>query len=287
MKFKLYDDIKAFHGDIFEMLMEHEAQNLIILGNLIMGFEGKDTFGWRDTAKWVMGAVLDGGGVRLAALMTPPFGMTLYARDNVVRADELKCLARGLVGAGIDVPGVMTEKALALAFADAYCGARGLRHRISMEQRIYELTKVNPDVPRFGAFRPGCKEDMSFLPYWLEDFSRIEGGKGLPDEGLEKYLHHIAQGHLYILEDEGVAVCMAKIIRETVSAAGIAYVYTPPYFRGRGYATSAVAQISQMWLDKGFARCVLYTDLANPTSNSIYQKIGYVPIADSLEIKFF
>jgi len=47
-----------------------------------------------------------------------------------------------------------------------------------------------------------------------------------------------------------------------------------------------VAQISQMALDKGFDKCVLYTDLLNPTSNSIYQKIGYTPICDSLMLNF-
>lgn len=70
------------------------------------------------------------------------------------------------------------------------------------------------------------------------------------------------------------------------TAIGIAFVYTPPYFRGNGYATSCVAQISQMALDKGFTRCVLYTDLLNPISNSIYLKIGYRAVCDSLMLKF-
>ncbi|WP_258166573.1 GNAT family N-acetyltransferase [Paenibacillus sp. PCH8] len=60
----------------------------------------------------------------------------------------------------------------------------------------------------------------------------------------------------------------------------------PPYERRKGYATSIVTQISQLALDKGFTKCVLYTDLENPTSNSIYRKIGYMPICDSLQLKF-
>lgn len=70
------------------------------------------------------------------------------------------------------------------------------------------------------------------------------------------------------------------------TAIGVAFVYTPPYFLGNGYATSCVAQISQMALDNGYTRCVLYTDLLNPTSNSIYKKIGYKPVCDSLMLKF-
>jgi predicted GNAT family acetyltransferase len=79
---------------------------------------------------------------------------------------------------------------------------------------------------------------------------------------------------------------MAKIGRELSTVCTIGLVYTPPYFRGKGYATSCVAAVSQLALDRGFEKCVLYTDLANPTSNSIYMKIGYRPICDSIEIKF-
>jgi predicted GNAT family acetyltransferase len=79
---------------------------------------------------------------------------------------------------------------------------------------------------------------------------------------------------------------MAGYTREMQSVIGVAFVYTPPYERRKGYASSIVAQISQLALDKGFTKCALYTDLANPTSNNIYQKIGYRPICDSLQIKF-
>jgi predicted GNAT family acetyltransferase len=96
----------------------------------------------------------------------------------------------------------------------------------------------------------------------------------------------VSSGKLHILEDNGVPVSMAKITREMRTACGVGFVFTPPYFRGKWYATSCVAAVSRLILGRGFAKCVLYTDLANPTSNSIYQKIGYVPICDSLEIKF-
>ena len=79
---------------------------------------------------------------------------------------------------------------------------------------------------------------------------------------------------------------MAGFTRELKTAIGVAFVYSPPYYLGKGYATSCVAQISQIALDKGFTKCVLYTDLLNPTSNSIYQKVGYKPICDSLILQF-
>jgi hypothetical protein len=64
------------------------------------------------------------------------------------------------------------------------------------------------------------------------------------------------------------------------------FVYTPPEFRGRGYASNLVAHLSQELLDEGRKFCFLFTDLANPVSNSIYQKIGYRPVSDSERWEF-
>jgi predicted GNAT family acetyltransferase len=63
-------------------------------------------------------------------------------------------------------------------------------------------------------------------------------------------------------------------------------VYTPPELRCKGYATSCVAELSRNILQSGKKFCMLYTDLANPTSNSIYMKIGYWPVCDSVQHTF-
>jgi predicted GNAT family acetyltransferase len=74
--------------------------------------------------------------------------------------------------------------------------------------------------------------------------------------------------------------------RNMLNVGGVGPVYTPPYFRGHGYASACVARVSQKILNSGKKYCVLYTNLANPVSNSIYQKIGYQTICDSVLIKF-
>ena len=89
-----------------------------------------------------------------------------------------------------------------------------------------------------------------------------------------------------ILEDEGLPVSMAGSSRQLPHGRAVAPVYTPPYLRGKAYATASVALLSRMILDKGNDYCALSTDLENPVSNSIYQKIGYCPISDFREIKF-
>ena len=75
-------------------------------------------------------------------------------------------------------------------------------------------------------------------------------------------------------------VSMAGKSRPTPNGITINLGYTPPELRGRGYASSCVASLSQLQLDSGKQFCTLFTDLSNPTSNSIYQKMGYKPICD-------
>ena len=80
--------------------------------------------------------------------------------------------------------------------------------------------------------------------------------------------------------------CMALKIRPTPHGISVGGVYTPPEQRRHGYASSCVAALSQQLLDAGCEFCSLFTDLGNPTSNDIYQQIGYRPVCDTQEILF-
>lgn len=288
MKFKLYIDVHEFYRDTYEVLMRHEAQNMIPLGNIIIGHQGKDKTDWRDPVNWLMVTISDATGIQLTAIMTPPHNITLYATYNIINPEAVRCLIDGLNDR--EIPGVTTEKKLAEYFAEEYVLRKGITIHTTMRQCIYELTAVNPDIPKIGTVRLLDKKDLHFFPYWAEAFSAASSyGKTemfIPQEA-EPYLYRIASKKLYILEDDkGMPVSMAGYTREMQTAIGVAFVYTPPYERGKGYATSIVAHISQLALDKGFTKCVLYTDLENPTSNSIYRKIGFMPICDSLQLEF-
>ena len=288
MIYKQYNDVKAFYIDTYDILMRHEAQNVIPLGNIIIGNEGKDKTDWRDPAEWFMATVSNDKGIMLTAVMTTSKkNLTLYATDNNYDGAALNCLVENVYRNNIQVPGVMAEKTLAESFAQAYAAKCGIDYNVAKNQRIYELTKVNPGIPSIGVVRLAEKNDMSFLPYWMKGFDNECFGDTLATgNSIDDYLYRMSYNQLYILEDGGMPVSMAKISRELHTVCVVGMVYTPPYFRGRGYATSCVAAVSQSGLDRGFAKCVLYTDLANPVSNSIYMKIGYEPICDSIEIRF-
>ena len=83
-------------------------------------------------------------------------------------------------------------------------------------------------------------------------------------------------------EDVGQPVSLAGVGRPTAHSMSVGPVFTPVEFRGNGYATSLVAQVSQEILDSGKTMATLYTDLSNPTSNAIYQRIGYRRVGDSV-----
>jgi len=288
LQFTHYKSVHEFYNKTYSTLMRHEAQNLIPLGNLIIGNKGQDKTGWRDPANWFMATVSDEAGIVLTAIMTPPMPLTLYATDNKLDANAINCLLDGILGLpDVSLPGVVTEKALAENFATAYTTRMGMTFEVEMNLRIYELTEVDPAMPQIGTIRLVEERDMPFLPFWLETFNAVATASAIKSPvDIDHYQYVIGTKKLYVLEVDGLPVSMAGLSREMETVVGVGRVYTPPYFRGKGYASSCVAQLSQLALDKGFKKCVLYTDLSNPTSNSIYQKIGYRPIADSLHLNF-
>lgn len=290
MTFTQYHDPKAFYQAVYDTMMRHEAQNILPLGNIMLGNRGTDTEGWRNPANWFMATVTDGDALLLTAIMTPPFNLTLYATDNALDAAAVQFLIDHMP---VPYPGVTTTKPLAQLFTRLYCEKTGASHEIETDLRLYELESVKPDLlaavrkPEYN-LRLAEERDMAYLPYWGEGFNLdcFNAPITITEATADTYRAVINRRNRYILEHHGVPVTMAGINRELVTVCTIAAVYTPPYFRKKGYASLCVAAISQIGLEKGFKKCTLYTDLANPISNSIYMKIGYKPVSDSLQVKF-
>jgi hypothetical protein len=136
-----------------------------------------------------------------------------------------------------------------------------------------------------GKFIQAQEKDLDLLTEWRVRFA--EATQDTIDRALARTRTHekIREGRLYIWYD-GQPVSKAWPSRPTLHGITVTGVYTPPEYRRRGYATSCVASLSRLLLAEGYQYCTLYTDLANPTSNSIYQKIGYRPIRASAMVQF-
>jgi predicted GNAT family acetyltransferase len=131
--------------------------------------------------------------------------------------------------------------------------------------------------------RKAVEADVALAREWVDGYIRDTRVLG-PAAGVAERL--IEHGELYLWTDADRPCSMVATTRDTGSGRSINTVYTPPQYRRRGYATAAVAALSAMLLEDGHRFCCLYTDISNPTSNSIYARVGYVPIRDDLEIAF-
>jgi len=116
---------------------------------------------------------------------------------------------------------------------------------------------------------------------WMAGFIRDTRARHVGADAAERL---IEERRLHIWVD-GEPRCMLSAVRDTPNTAGIGAVYTPPPFRKRGYASTAVATLSRQLLESGRRSCFLYTDLANPVSNGVYARAGFEPIDDVVEIK--
>lgn len=279
------DDATAFLEEAGPLLLADEARHNLILG--IAGTIRDSPSRYPVRSLWL---VRDGGEVVGAALRTPPFNLIL-ARP--LAAQALAALAEAV--AGEELPGVVGSEPEVHDFAAAWSAHSGVPSRTGMRQGVYALERVEPLPAAPGSARLATADDLELLLRWWVAFGEEvfhEGGPG--HENAEENVRHrlgSATGGLLLWEDEGGAVSLAGFGGPTPNGIRIGPVYTPPELRGRGYATALTAELSRRLLDgrlfEGGRRfCFLYTDLANPTSNAIYERIGYVRVAESAEIVF-
>ena len=228
----------------------------------------------------VMMTVSGPQGLEAATIMTPPRGVVLYAPADDPH-EALDGLAEALLAGGHGVPECVGPSATASLFAKIWSDRTGQEAAVEMSQRIYELRRVQFPRGVPGSARPSRMEDLELAARWTHKLSLEVGVQTDSEAARTSAEQHIADGQALFWEYRGEPVSMAAALRPMRHGIAINRVYTPPAHRRHGFASACVAELSQRQLDAGRQFCCLYTDLANPTSNSIYQKIGYVPVADS------
>jgi ribosomal protein S18 acetylase RimI-like enzyme len=185
--------------------------------------------------------------------------------------------------AGVNLSGVNGDAATAASFAGQW-GERCKSAAIPFQgMRLYELLELG-EVPRtVGRLRQAGPSDRSLMIQWTRAFQN-EIGESANDTEL-RVDRGLAAGQLWVWDQNGETTSMA-VSRESVhGVVRLSGVYTPPEKRKHGYAAACVYALSKH-LRAGGHRCVLYTDLANPTSNSIYRRIGYRAVAEALRYRF-
>ena len=158
------------------------------------------------------------------------------------------------------------------AFAEG-AGARDMRQVSG--SGVFELREVQWRPTAVGSPRLARPADADLLQSWIDAFVVEAMPAGFPrDAKAGDRMACDARTWLWCNE-RGVPVSMANNPRRVAGWWGVAYVYTPPEHRGRGHAGAVVSHLSQWALDEGAVGCTLFTDLANPVSNRLYERIGY------------
>ncbi|HEV7639760.1 MAG TPA: GNAT family N-acetyltransferase [Gaiellaceae bacterium] len=273
IRIRQFDQVAAFLDRAGGFLSRREAEH-----NLPLGLAGRlldDPHAFGKQAAYLALAETDDAVVAVA-IRTPPHNLILSEVD-----DDRAVAAFVADLRATPLPGVLGPLEASRRFAELWSEETGLPARIQIAQRIYRASEaVLPEgVP--GRYRAYDDGDRDLVLGWLSAFAAESLPRGEPFAAEELLDRRLAEpGGGFVLWEDGAATSVSSFGGATPSGIRIGPVYTPPELRGRGYASALVAELTRRLIAGGRQFCFLFTDLANPTSNSIYQRVGYRPVTD-------
>jgi uncharacterized protein len=219
--------------------------------------------------------------VRFAAMRTPPWFMLA----SELALTDARRLVPLWLDADPDLPGVDGPPGTAQAIAAAWRERTGGATRCTMREAMHTLEEVqDPPRPASGELRLARLDERPLLIEWMGTFAREAGVVGV-DQAAAMVDARLARDGMLLWDHDG-PVCLVGTAGPVAGVARFGPVYTPPEHRRSGYAGSAVAAASRRALAGGATSCMLFTDLANPTSNKIYAEVGYRRVGDWEEHAF-
>jgi RimJ/RimL family protein N-acetyltransferase len=231
----------------------------------------------------VLLSLWEDGRIGGATFRTPPWPMGVSA----LPASADKAVAATLLDIDVDLPGVTGPRETAERFAAMWSDLAGVTVTERLAMRLYRLGTLEPPVVP-GRARLATEDDIPLMAGWRRDFElETMGAQREPgsEESSVRRAMKMRSG-LVLWEVEGLVVSYAAAGAPIDGMSRVGPVYTPPDQRGHGYGSAVTAAVSQWAVDAGAEHVVLFTDLANPVSNSIYQRIGYRPRYDQAELEF-
>ncbi len=228
-------------------------------------------------------------GVAMRTANFPPYPLFLLPMPE----DAARELARVLHARGEETTGINGALPAAQVCAEELARLTDGAAAVGVHTRLFELGDLLTPPSPPGRLRLATDDDAELGVEWFHAFmlaadeqaGREPGSMHESAEDLDTMRRRIAGGRIWFWEDEhGERVHLTGANAPAYGVARIGPVYTPPERRGRGYASAAVAGVSQAILDGG-ARACLFTDQANPTSNKIYEALGYRALVDMANLR--
>lgn len=278
MKLLRHHDLPAFTAHVTPWLMQRECENCFQLGTLAAPAIQEP--GASTGLLPLLFSVESEGSIRGVGLQVQAFAFSI-AR---IPLQAVEPLAQTLVELNWPPTGLVGPVEVSDALSARLCELRGWTRRVHLSLRVFQLTSVMPPRPVSGRMIRATSDHLDVLTEWIDAY-----GRELQEPHDDPRAHaqrRIGREQLYVWMDGGELRSLAGITGPTPNGIRINQVYTPPAFRRRGYATNLVAALSRSMLDSGRKFCFLNTDQANPTSNKIYQQIGYEPVSDLRHWRF-
>jgi len=271
MEIYRFEDINQFYERSQDYLLSDEAHHCLLLRIIHGLIHSPERYQFPAYL-----ALVEANGATIAvAVRTPPYKLVL---SRVKDFTALQVIAEDLYSQQALLPGVSGLVEEAQAFAEIWQRLTGTTYTSGIQMRIHQLSQVQPTAKANGYLRHADIGDLDLVLEWFEAF--FLEALGFVEEDLQRLVSlQLSKKIIYLWEDiVPVSIASGKI--STPNGGWIGPVYTPVKYRQKGYATSCVAALSQALLDQGCRYCFLFTDIANPTSNHIYQTIGYQPVCD-------
>jgi predicted GNAT family acetyltransferase len=280
-------DLAQFRAETIPVLAADPAANtqlLTVFDRLYR--EGPHAFGERDPdlLTWYGPQ----GGIEAALLRTPPYAFILVGAPSAACVAALVGLlldpGTGLDGREMNVPGEIAQE-----LAGAWTARTASTPRVSERNRLYRLAQPRDPEPmpagRAGLAEPAHVPAVArfLLAFWTE--LEHTAPRDLAMTAQRIAAARVAEGNFVLWFDaDGAPVSVAGFTPIVAGTGRIGPVYTPPELRGRGYAGAVTAAAGRILYERGAAEVLLFTDLANPTSNALYQRIGYRAVTDRVRL---
>lgn len=267
-----WDEFAAVARDYLTVEPERNTLAITVLDTVISGRfrDPPPTFGWRRRASSVDGAFL----------MTPPHELIVVASPEVAAS-----LGRRLRSDRFAVPGVNAEPDVAWAFCSTYLDESTGHAELQTHMLLYRLEELTePPFRPKGVARAAKGGEFDLCLRWFTEMRAEAGGPVGDQRDLVRV--RISGGLVWLWESDDEVVSLASRAPDAAGVARIGPVYTPPRWRGRGFGSAVTHACAADALEQGASAVVLFTDLANPTSNAIYQAIGFRAIGERVVIGF-
>jgi predicted GNAT family acetyltransferase len=281
MDVTIYTDPAEFAIAVQPVLERHPAHSNVLATLLDNAVTGNFV---QDDAIWL--TVAQDGEPITAAMHTPPYNLFLTPIPDSARGRLPGLLADLLLDAGRDLPGVTAPTADANAFADAWQERTGCVRKLVIDELLYEIRDrpAVPDVP--GHARLLTAADLPLAASWVTSFNlEVHPDQEVMDPE-QAVRQRLSRGWYLLWERDGEPVSLAGLSRAAVGISRVGPVFTPGEHRRHGYGAAVTTAATRLAFEQGSSRCMLYADAANPTSNGIYQAIGYREAGQTLMLGF-